>query len=464
MSSDHAPIIECDSLGKAYSVYARPHHRLLELLGLRSPDRSDRRWALRNVGLQIQRGECIGIVGPNGAGKSTLLQIIAGTVQATEGNARLNGRVAALLELSSGFNPELTGRENVGLRAAVLGLTAQQIRERTADIIAFAELEDRIDDPIRTYSTGMQARLAFAVAAHVDADVLIVDETLAVGDGMFVQKCMRWIRSFRAHGTLLFVSHSTQMVVDLCDRAVWLDHGRVKQDGPAKEVVRAYSAIQHRAGTGDNSVRVRDKQQPDDQNDTHTPPDTRAAQIDHAGLTPAMEGMRFDPDAAWWGRGGATIDSVRLLDADARPIRSIDTGREIVIEMSCRANEPMEHPVLGYVVRDRAGRVLFSDNSWLVFGEQGPGCIEAGKTFVTRFRVHFPYLPAGEYAVGAAIADGKPGDFIQHHRVDDALLFRVPNSHLVEGIVGVPMLGCVIEHTRPATERDAGLNTNEVGR
>ncbi len=462
MSCDREPVIRCESLGKAYSVYARPHHRLLELLGLRSPERNDRRWAIRGIGLQVQRGECVGIVGANGAGKSTLLQIIAGTVQASEGNARVRGRVAALLELSSGFNPELTGRENIGLRAAVLGLSGQQIRERTDDIIAFADLEERIDDPIRTYSTGMQARLAFAVAAHVDADVLIVDETLAVGDGMFVQKCMRWIRSFRVHGTLLFVSHSTQMVVDLCDRAVWLDRGAVVQDGPAKEVVRAYSAVLHRSGTGDESVRLRAKEPGNQQTEPVTPADARSSAIENSGLTPAMEGMRFDADAAWWGRGGASVRSVRLLDARGRAIGSIETGREVIIEVECVADEPLEHPVLGYVVRDRAGRVLFSDNSWLVFGERGPGPIDADRPFVARFRIHFPYLPAGEYAVGAAIADGCPGDFIQHHRIDDALLFRVPTSHLVEGIVGVPMLGCEIRHARRAGETGADLSTSEA--
>lgn len=457
-TDEHPPAIECVGLGKAYKLYERPHHRLLELAGLRSPGRTPERWALRDVSLRVERGECVGIVGQNGAGKSTLLQMIAGTVTPTTGQKAVRGRVAALLELTSGFNPELTGRENIGLRAAVLGLSGAQIRERTPGIIEFAGIGDQIDEPIRTYSTGMSARLAFAVAAHVDADVLIVDETLAVGDGLFVQKCMRWIRSFRSRGTLLFVSHSTQLVTDLCDRAVWLEAGGVHMDGTAKEVVRAYAAAQHRSGTGDARVRVGRTAGTTSQ--APMPRDCRADRITDAGLTAVMEGMRFDPDAAWWGRGGAHVESVRLLDKNNTPMRAIETGQEVVIELTCRADEPLERPVVGYVLRDRTGRVLFSDNSWLVFGPEGPGPIEAGTRFTTRFRVHFPCLPAGQYAVGAAIADGRPRDFIQHHRMDDALLFNVANSHLFEGLVGAPMLGCEFD-TSPAVQTSDAIGAHE---
>lgn len=445
MSSESAELwaVSCRGLGKAYRVYDRPHHRMLELMGLRDPERARKRWAIRGVDLTIRTGECVGIVGKNGAGKSTLLQIIAGTVRATEGTATVRGRVAALLELNAGFNPELTGRENVGLRAMVLGLTPRQARERMDDIIAFAGVGTQIDEPVRTYSSGMRARLAFAVAAHVDADVLIVDETLAVGDGMFVQKCMRWIRAFRARGTLLFVSHSTQLVTDLCDRAVWLDEGRVRMDGVSKEIVRAYSEETHRQSTGDASIhsgRGLGGARPEHSETPDT--DARSRQFDALGIRPVIEQMRLDSDAKWWGRGGARVDSVRLLNRHGQAAASIQTGDEMVIELNCSTSEPLEHPVVGFVVRNTRGLVLFSDNSWLVFGEAGPGRIEAGRAFSARIRVKFPFLPAGEYALGGAIADGRPGNFIQHHRVDDALLFRVPTSHLVEGVVGVPLLAC----------------------
>lgn len=460
MSSEVA--VACTGLGKAYRVYGRPHHRLTELLGLRSPDRTPARWALRGVDMTVRRGECVGVVGPNGAGKSTLLQLIAGTVRATEGSVSSTGRVAALLELTSGFNPELTGRENVGLRAAVLGLSARDVRERFDAIAGFAGIGAHMEEPVRTYSTGMQARLAFAVAAHVDADVLIVDETLAVGDGMFVQKCMRWIRRFRERGTLLFVSHATNLVTDLCDRAVWLDGGTVVMDGDAKDVVREYASATHRGATGVAGVRTGrglagagDAVSVEVTPDADFAPDARRDRIVAAGLTPVMEGMRFDAGAAWWGKDGARVESVRLLDEQGRAKGAVETGARVVVEIACVADERLERPVAGYVVRNRNGLVLFSDNSWLAFGQDGPGAIPAGRRFVVRFRVQFPHLPAGEFALGAAVADGGRGDFVQHHRVDDALLFRVARSHLVEGVVGAPMLGCEFEDAGEAPTTSA---------
>lgn len=459
MSSDAAgtetagdTAISCAGVGKAYRMYDRPQHRLLELLGLRDPARSKSLWAVRGVDLAVRRGECVGIIGRNGAGKSTLLEMIAGTTRPSEGVVRVVGRVAPLLAMGSGFNPELTGRENIWLNGAVLGLTQAQVAERYDDIVAFAGIGEHISRPVRTYSSGMAARLAFAVAAHVDADVLIVDETLAVGDGMFVQKCMRWIRRFREHGTLLFVSHATHLVVDLCDRAVWLEEGRVVADGVAKEVVRDYSARVHSELVRDASVRSgrgvgpggaakagtagSDAAGPAEERDVRTP------DIERLGLRAVMEGMRFDSDAAWWGRAGARIEGARLLDASGNEASRIDSGGRVVIELDCVADERLEHPVVGYVVRNRQGLVLFSDNSWLVHGPGGAPAIEAGSRFVARFEVRFPHLPAGEYAVGGAIADGKPMAFVQHHRADDLVLFRVPTSHLFEGVVGATLLDC----------------------
>ncbi|RMH26885.1 MAG: ABC transporter ATP-binding protein [Planctomycetota bacterium] len=460
MSSEIAEpwAVSCRGLGKAYRVYDRPHHRMLELMGLRDPERARKRWALRGVDLTIRTGECVGIVGKNGAGKSTLLQIIAGTVRATEGTATVRGRVAALLELNAGFNPELTGRENVGLRAMVLGLTPRQARERMNDIIAFAGIGTQIDEPVRTYSSGMRARLAFAVAAHVDADVLIVDETLAVGDGMFVQKCMRWIRAFRARGTLLFVSHSTQLVTDLCDRAVWLEEGRVLLDGVSRDVVREYTASIHGQATGQSMRTGRGLQQttdtPTDQPAAAAPADIRREEIERLGLAAVMDNLRFNPDADWWGRGGATIDSVRVLDRDARPVSRLPTDGEVLIEVVCTAHERLERPVVGYSIANHRGLILFADNSWLIYGPDGCPPINAGTRFITHFRLRLPALPAGEYAVGAAVADGVPKNFVQHHRSDAAVLFRVASSHLVEGIAGVPMLGCTIRTIEPAADRE----------
>lgn len=457
--------VSCEGVGKAYKMYDRPHHRLMELLGLRDVGRTRSFWAVRGVDLTVRRGECVGIIGKNGAGKSTLLEMIAGTTRPTEGVARTRGRVAALLALGSGFNPELTGRENIHMNAAVLGLTRAEVRERYDAIVAFAGVGEHIERPVRTYSSGMTARLAFAVAAHVDADVLIVDETLAVGDGLFVQKCMRWIRAFRSRGTLLFVSHATNLVVDLCDRAVWLDGGRVVEDGPAKDVVRGYSAAIHGEVTG-QSVRTGKnmtgtaavepgyaRADPDGADGCRA--DIRFESIERLGLRGTLEGMRFDPMAAWWGREGAVIESVRVLGADGRGTGLFGGGQPVVIEIVCLARERIEHPVLGYCVSNRRGLVLFGDNSWLVYGPEGCPPMEAGQRFLGRFRVAFPLLPAGEYTVGAAVADGVPKNFIQHHRVDAAVPFRVAQSHLPEGVVGAPLLGCSIETLPSGSVREA---------
>ena len=237
-SQDAAIILQ--DVSKVFEIYDRPVHRLLQMLcrGRRRFYRSFE--ALHHIDLTIRKGECVGIVGRNGAGKSTLLQIIAGTLAPTTGSVRTCGRVAALLELGSGFNPEFTGRENVFLNAAILGLSDAEIRARYDDIVAFADIGDFIDQPVRNYSSGMVMRLAFAVIAHVDADILIVDEALSVGDAYFTQKCMRFLRQFIATKTLFFVSHDVAAINSLCTHAIFLERGRIKSAGDPKQITELY--------------------------------------------------------------------------------------------------------------------------------------------------------------------------------------------------------------------------------
>ena len=193
-----------------------------------------------DISFDVRTGETVGIIGRNGSGKSTLLQILCGTLVPTAGAVSTRGRIAAMLELGAGFDPEFTGRENVLLNAELLGLTPRQIESRYASICEFADIGDFIEHPVKTYSSGMQVRLAFAVMAHVDADILVIDEALAVGDALFTQKCMRFLRAFKQRGTLLFVTHDTTAVLSLCDRTIWLDRGRIQMDGTSKEVCEAY--------------------------------------------------------------------------------------------------------------------------------------------------------------------------------------------------------------------------------
>jgi ABC-2 type transport system ATP-binding protein len=235
-------LIELQDVSKRYFLH---HKRQLLAQRVASSIRRERNsfWALRHVNLRVEAGESVGVVGSNGAGKSTLLSIVVGVTTPTEGTVRQAGRVAALLELGSGFHPDLTGRENIHLNAALLGYTRLQVQQMFDTILDFAGIPDFIDEPLRTYSTGMMARLGFSVAVHVDPDILVLDEVLGVGDQEFQQKCMDKILEFQRRGkTILYVSHALSTVESLCRRVVWLDLGSVRRDGPAREVLAEYRA------------------------------------------------------------------------------------------------------------------------------------------------------------------------------------------------------------------------------
>jgi len=241
MSSELA--IKAVGLSKCYQIYGKPHHRLLQSIfrSFRTYYRDF--WALKDVSFEVKRGEVLGVIGRNGAGKSTLLQIICGTVTPTSGAVEVRGRVAALLELGAGFNPEFTGRENVYLNASIMGLTRDETDRAFYDILAFSELAEFIDEPVKTYSSGMYVRLAFAVAIHTNPDVLIVDEALSVGDVAFRNKCIRRVQDLRAQGTtILFVSHDLSTLQLICDRAIWLEKGAIKAAGDPVAVSQNYHA------------------------------------------------------------------------------------------------------------------------------------------------------------------------------------------------------------------------------
>ena len=245
-----APAITLANVGKCYHLSTNKRFLLRDLFGRalgRKPDGRDF-WALRDVSFDVARGEAVGVIGHNGAGKSTLLGIVAGTIYPTLGRARITGRVSALLELGAGFHPDLTGRENVFLNASLLGMSRQQAEERFDRIVGFSELEEFIDSPIRTYSSGMWMRLGFAVAVFVEPEILIVDEVLAVGDADFQAKCCARILELKARGTtFLFVSHSEEQIRFLCSRVIWIEHGVVVADGGVEEVLRAYEQARTRA-------------------------------------------------------------------------------------------------------------------------------------------------------------------------------------------------------------------------
>lgn len=430
--------IQVEGLGKRYDIYDRPSARLLDLFH-RNPKRSRPFWALKDVSFSCKAGETLGIIGRNGSGKSTLLQILCGTTSATEGSVAVRGRVAALLELGAGFNGEFTGLENVRLNAAILGLSPAEIEARLPDIIAFAEIGDFIHQPVKVYSSGMFLRLAFAVIAHVDADILIVDEALAVGDAVFVQKCMRFLRRFRERGILVFVSHDPGMVTALCDHAIWLNKGQVMQQGSAADVSSEYIAFAY-AGDGDSHATqqtvVKPKTKKPPQPAIPQPADFRHEQI--KSLVPnQIQLFSFDPDMPeGFGTGLVQIDQVELLDVDGKPISVIIGGELVTLSVSWTAQATIRGAIVGFMLKDRKGQFLFGDNTHLTTPDFEVPSDQAANA---QFRFRMPYLPKGDYAFMVSVAEGTQDEHVQHQWIHEAVLLRSDTSHVAGGLIGLPM-------------------------
>lgn len=414
MSSEIA--IRAHELGKVYRLYRRPEDRLRELL-FRQTSLGRDFWALHDIDLEIRRGETVGIIGRNGSGKSTLLQLVCGTVQPTTGELEVRGRVAALLELGAGFNPEFTGRENVHLSASILGLNDEEITKRFPSIEAFAEIGEFIDQPVRQYSSGMYARLAFAVCAHVDADILVVDEILGVGDGGFQQRCMRFLNSFRARGTLMFVSHDPGLVLSLCERAIWLDQGAVRAAGAAKDVCRRYHAFLSHAVDDSGEF------QSGGTDVVSLPPaDVRD------GATTQINPFDFDPDSAWVRTDPAMIERAWLSKADGKTTPAVEAGDDVNLCITIRAARDLDLPVVAFVLRNGLGRPVFSDNTALA-AHPRPARVEQGRCAKATFRFRMPYLPIGDYAIEAALFERDARSPVD--RLLDLLFVRVNSySHL----------------------------------
>jgi lipopolysaccharide transport system ATP-binding protein len=368
-SSDFA--ISVINLSKRYEIYTSPRDRLKQfllprlqrLIGQAPKEYFREFWALKDVSFEIKRGETIGIIGRNGSGKSTLLQMICGTLNPTSGSIKTNGRIAALLELGSGFNPELTGRENVYMNASVLGLSSEEIDTRFDDIAAFADIGDFIEQPVKTYSSGMMVRLAFAVIAHVDADILVVDEALAVGDAVFTQKCMRFIRHFQENGSLIFVSHDTASVQNLCKSGIWLKNGKIEQIGTAKSVSEAYFQYTQQEIYGDESKL------------TSLAPDATSNEVSFEEIPPnrdnlpalnykAIASVRDNIDTAkGWKDGKAEIVTMTLTQLSPGQEGIYEGGERVRMTVRAKAHEPLPNPILGFLVRDRLGQDLFGENT-----------------------------------------------------------------------------------------------------
>lgn len=443
---DSEVVIDVRGVGKSYHMYERPSHRLWQALAGKRKAYYKDFWALRGVSFSVRRGQTVGIVGRNGSGKSTLLQMIAGTLNPTEGSISVNGRVAALLELGSGFNPEFTGRENVFLNAAILGLSRAQIEQRLEKILAFADIGEFIDQPVRSYSSGMSVRLAFAVIAHVDADILIIDEALAVGDAFFSQKCMRFLREFQKNGTLLFVSHDAAAVTNLCENAVWLQNGQMRLVGTSQEVIEAYMTEQHVVGrrevAGENIVVEKKQRQ-----SAAEAPDFRREQLRDEGVVNRIALFEFDPDNVGqeFGAQGARIIDVAIRGNDGNGLTLVEGGELVTLQVAVKLEESLGNLIVGFYVKDRLGQRLFGDNSYFACKDAPVGGV-AGQTVRATFQFRMPVMPSGSYMIDVAVASGDLHDHTQQHWIHDALEFRALDETMRFGLIGIPMLNITLQN------------------
>lgn len=439
MSSDEISI-RVSGVSKCYHMYDKPVHRLWQSV-LGSRKRLYREfWALRDVDFAIAKGSTFGVIGKNGSGKSTLLQIVCGTLEATSGTVERTGKVAALLELGAGFNPEFTGRQNAILSGGIYGLTTAEITERLPSIIEFAEIGEFIDRPVKTYSSGMFVRLAFSVITHVDADILVIDEALAVGDAQFTQKCMRWLREFKERGTLVFVSHDSGAVRSLCDQAMWIDHGNVMAIGGAKPVTEQYlaSLFNQSQSTPATDHAVRDVLGAADWRDQ------RKSMINASGLRNDIQVFRFDPKGASFGKGGVKLTQVVLEDSEQRPLSWVVGGEMVSLVIQASASAEIAQPIVGFFLKDKHGQTLFGDNTYLTYLD-APPVVSSDQVFRAVFTFPMPVLPVGDYSIDVAIANGTQLDHQQLYWGHDVLIVRSVSTSVSTGLVGVPMLEIGIE-------------------
>jgi lipopolysaccharide transport system ATP-binding protein len=427
-------VIDFQGVSKSYPIYESPGQRLKELATFNRVSFHKDFWALREVSFTVRRGETFCIIGENGSGKSTLLQIVAGILQPSSGKASINGRVSALLELGSGFNPEFSGKENVYLNAAILGLSTAQIDERYQAIEAFAEIGDFINQPVKTYSSGMAVRLAFSVAIHVDPDILLVDEALAVGDIYFRQRCMRKVHELRAKGvTILFVSHAIGDVKAIGDRTMWLDNGVIRAIGETEHVVSQYLAFMVEKDSKFLELGVR-----------------TGAQPSAAAVAPEIEESIPNVDHRY-GDGRAEIIGIAVLDEEGRKLHLIEPKRRVVVRISARASQAVMNPNVGFMMRNHLG-VDFAGTNTLREGHQLAE-LWPGDTVTVDFHVEMPELYPASFSFSPAIADGNLSEYKMCDWIDNALTLQM--GHGEGQIYGYLHLPCKVEVNSRLSAKEA---------
>lgn len=416
--------ISLKNVSKCYKRYSRPVDRLKELL-LPGKSHAQNFWALQDINLDVKKGETLGIIGQNGSGKSTLLQIIAGTLTPTTGEVEVNGRISALLELGSGFNPEFTGRQNVFFNGRILGLSKEEIDVKFDQIAAFAEIGDFIEQPVKTYSSGMFVRLAFAVAVSVNPEVLIVDEALSVGDIYFQQKCFERIRELKSLGTtLLFVSHDPTSVYKLCSRALLMESGKLVLNDKPRQVIDLYQAkLLKKRDTHSDKIEIHKLQE---SKESLSPENESSTKNNLA------EVVINQPEVS--------VKSLKLLNESGQEIASIVSEHLLQLSIILLFSESFEDPHVGFKIRDRTGSVIFETNT-LCMGQK-IGEVVKGTLLEIRFNFNVPLLE-GEYTITVGVADGglSEGQFkrtlVYAHNLSVLKVLRNQDSIFWSGVVNL---------------------------
>lgn len=401
--------IRVEGLSKAYKLYDRHVDRLKESVNIFRKKYHRDFYALKDVSFEVKKGECLGVIGKNGSGKSTLLKIITGVLTPTSGSIRLGGKVSALLELGIGFNPDMTGIENIYFNGAIMGYSKKEMDAKIDEIVSFADIGEFISQPLKTYSTGMFMRLAFAAAINVDPDILIIDESLAVGDMRFQQKCFRKIREFRENGnTIIFVSHDMGTVVNLCDKSMWLNNNTVYRYGDPQEISREYTSFM----VYDNLT-------------------IKSFANKALEKTDAKEDIEWEDLEAYsfFGEGGAEIQKVALsLKNSRKKVSVLQGGEDVIFALDAVIKSDIHLPIIGIGLKDKYGNDILAINTYIDNAQVQP--LLVNDRLIVEFGFKFPLLTNGEYVFTAAIAEGTQENHIQHHWVHDAYIIKVSNNDI----------------------------------
>ena len=454
VSQEETSMIEVNNITKSFRLFANKRSILRQLTASNGKRYYREIEVLQNISFKLRRGDSLGIIGKNGSGKSTLLQIICGILQPTSGSVKVNGRIAALLELGSGFNPEFTGRENVFLNASLLGLKKKEIIDRYDQIVEFSEIGEYIDQPTRTYSSGMVVRLAFSIITHVNADILVIDEALSVGDAYFTQKCMRFIERFKENGTLIFVSHDANAVLSLCNKAILLDRGRERVVGEPKEIMEEYTRqLQENnrdVGTFNGIDEKRNEGNYNKNNGYYTGCDIkerdrwrdyRSIALNssiNANTIKVIEIENKSLENYGGDKGRIKKTSIRNEES-GKVLQTIMGGEVVVLTIEAEILVPTKNLITGFILKDSKGLTVLGDNTLSALPAKMIRQANTGDEIRTRFIFTLPLLSKGEYSVTVALASGSQDNHEIVHWVNDALILKSECTSIAAGLAGVPM-------------------------